>query len=114
MMIHNYPRTMFADSDASGDPDYVSLRLYITGRTEKSLSARSNLRRVCETHLAGRYDLEVIDLAEQPQRAADDRILATPTLVRRTSGPTRRIVGDLSNTEKLLARLHIRKTTGFT
>jgi circadian clock protein KaiB len=113
MMIHNYPRTMYADSDASGAQDYVSLRLYVTGRTEKSLAARSNLRRVCETHLAGRYDLEVVDLAEEPKRAADDRILATPTLVRRAPGSARRIVGDLSNTEKLLARLDIRKTTGF-
>jgi circadian clock protein KaiB len=110
-MIHNYPRTMYADGD--GD-DHFSLRLYVTGQTEKSLSARTNLRRLCDVHLAGRYDLEVVDLAEHPKLAADDRILATPTLVRRHPGPARRIVGDMSNTEKLLARLDIRKNTGFT
>ena len=113
-MIHNYPRTMYVDTQAEQEQDYFSLRLYVTGQSDKSLLARSNLRRVCDTHLAGRYALEVVDLAENPRRAADDRILVTPTLVRRHPGPAKRIVGDLSNTEKLLDRLEIRKKSGFT
>ena len=107
----NYPRTMYVGSDAGSDGDgdqrYYSLCLYITGQTDKSIAARNNIRRVCEAHLAGRYDLEIIDLADNPERAAGDRILATPTLLRRRPKPQRRIVGDLSNTEKLLTRLDI-------
>ena len=108
-MIHNYPRTMYSPYEPEPDQDHISLRLYIAGQTEKSMTAKSNLRRVCNTHLAGRYDLEVVDLAENPQLAADDRILATPTLIRRSPGPVRRIVGDLSNTDKLMEKLDIRK-----
>ena len=109
-MTANYPRTMYVDADA--DERYFSLRLYVAGETEKSLVARANLRRVCEAHLAGRYTIEVIDLAENPHLAAEDRILATPTLLRRRPAPVKRIVGDLSNTEKLLAGLGIRIMSG--
>ena len=84
------------------------LRLYVAGQTAKSLAAMSNLKRVCEEHLAGRYDIEVIDLLLNPQLAAGDQILAIPTLVRRLPSPLKRIIGDLSNTEKVLVGLDIR------
>jgi circadian clock protein KaiB len=106
------PRLLFAGSGAGNDEAHYQLRLYVTGQTDRSVAAIGNLRRVCEIHLYGRYDLEVVDLAENPKLAAEDRILATPTLVRRAPNPVKRIVGDLSNTDKLLARLDIRKRTG--
>jgi circadian clock protein KaiB len=109
-MTANFPRTMHVDTDA--DERYFSLRLYVAGETDKSLAARSNLRRVCEAHLPDRYSIEIIDLAENPHLAAEDKILATPTLVRRRPAPVKRIVGDLSNTEKLLAGLDIRTMPG--
>jgi circadian clock protein KaiB len=110
-MSQNYPRTMYAGAGIGTDEAHYQLRLYVTGRTDRSQAAMGNLRRICEIHLYGRYDLEVIDLAENPRLAAEDRILATPTLVRRHPTPVRRIVGDLSDTEKLLTRLDIRKRT---
>ena len=84
------------------------LRLYVAGQTAKSVTALANLKRVCEQHLAGRYDIEVIDLMKNPQLAAGDQILALPTLVRRLPAPLKRIIGDLSNTEKVLVGLDIR------
>ncbi len=94
--------------DAETDPTPYHLRLYVAGQTRKSLTAIANLRRVCEDHLAGRYDIEVIDLLQNPQLAAGDQILAIPTLVRRLPAPLKRIIGDLSNTEKVLVGLDIR------
>jgi circadian clock protein KaiB len=91
-----------------GDDGYYQLRLYVAGQTVKSLAAMANLRRVCEQHLAGRYEIEVIDLVEKPSLAAGDQILAIPTLVRRLPAPLKRIIGDLSNTEKVLVGLDIR------
>jgi circadian clock protein KaiB len=108
-MSINYPRDMYVDSGADNDQASYSLRLYINGRSDRSIVARANLRRFCEEHLAGRYELEVIDLADNPRLAAEDRILATPTLVRRHPKPVKRIVGDLSNTEHLRQKLDIRK-----
>ena len=84
-----------------------NLRLYVAGQTPKSLAAIANLKRICETHLAGRYAVEVIDLVERPQLAAADQILAIPTLVRRVPEPLRRIIGDLSQTERVLIGLDI-------
>lgn len=95
-------------SDADMDPGYYHLRLYVAGQTPKSLAATSNLKRVCEEHLAGRYDIEVVDLLINPQLAAGDQILAIPTLVRRLPAPLKRIIGDLSNTEKVLVGLDVR------
>lgn len=93
-----------------GDPDlgHYHLRLYIAGQTSKSLKALANLKRFCEEHLAGRYEIEVIDLVENPRLAAGDQILAIPTLVRKLPAPLKRIIGDLSNTEKVLVGLDIR------
>jgi circadian clock protein KaiB len=85
-----------------------ALRLYVAGQTPKSLMAFSNLKKICEEHLRGRYSIEVIDLLEQPQLAAGDQILAIPTLVRKLPEPLRRIVGDLRNSERTLVGLNIR------
>ena len=84
------------------------LRLYIAGQTPRSIAAFANLKRICEEHLAGRYRIEVIDLVQNPQLAAGDQILAVPTLVRRLPEPVRRIIGDLSNAERVLVGLDVR------
>ena len=84
------------------------LRLYIAGNTPKSSAALANLKKYCEIHLQGRYVLEVIDLLVKPQLAAGDQILAIPTLVRKVPIPIRKIIGDLSNEEKVLVGLNIK------
>lgn len=84
------------------------LRLYIAGQTPKSLAAVSNLHQICEQHLAGQYDIEVIDLLEKPQLAEGDKIVAIPTLVRMLPLPIRKIIGDLSDTEKTLVGLQLK------
>jgi circadian clock protein KaiB len=84
------------------------LRLYVAGRTPKSLAAFANLKRLCEEHLAGRYSIEVVDLLEQPHLAEGDEIIAIPTLVRKLPEPVKKIVGDLSNTERSLIGLQLR------
>lgn len=84
------------------------LRLYIAGNTAKSMTALANLRKYCEEHLPDQYTLEVIDLLVQPQLAAGDQILAIPTLVRKMPVPIRKIIGDLSNEEKVLVGLNLR------
>jgi circadian clock protein KaiB len=96
------------EADADLDPGHYHLRLYVAGQTIKSITALTNLKRVCEEHLAGRYEIEVIDLLKNPQLAAGDQILAIPTLVRRLPEPLKRIIGDLSNTDKVLVGLDIR------
>ena len=85
-----------------------NLRLYVAGQTPRSLAAIGNLRRICQEHLAGRCSVEVIDLIEHPQLAAGDQILAVPTLVRRLPPPLKRIIGDLSSTERVLVGLDLR------
>ncbi|GAB3691740.1 circadian clock KaiB family protein [Spirosoma flavus] len=84
------------------------LRLYIAGKTAKSVTALNNLKKYCEEHLQGNYVIEVIDLLVQPQLAAGDQILAVPTLVKKVPEPIRKIIGDLSNEEKVLVGLDIR------
>ena len=84
------------------------LRLYVAGQTPKSLTAFANLKRICEEHLAGQYRIEVVDLVENPQLAREDQILAIPTLVRKLPQPLRKIIGDLSNNERVLVGLSIR------
>jgi circadian clock protein KaiB len=84
------------------------LRLYIAGQTPRSIAAFANLKRICEQHLAGRYRIEIIDLIQNPQLAAGDQILAVPTLVRRLPEPVRKIIGDLSNTDRVLVGLDVR------
>ena len=83
------------------------LRLYVAGQTPKSLAAFANLRKICETHLAGRYEIEVIDLIERPQLARGDEIVAIPTLVRKLPKPITKVIGDLSDTERVLVGLQL-------
>lgn len=94
-------------AEAENGEVYI-LRLYVAGQTPKSLAAFANLKRICEEHLAGRYTIEVIDLAEHPRLASGDQIVAVPTLVRRLPPPLRKIIGDLSDTEKVLVGLDLR------
>ena len=86
----------------------VRLRLYIAGQSPRSLAAIANLHRICEQHLAGQYQVELIDLLERPQLAEGDQIIAIPTLVRTLPEPIRRIIGDLSDTEKTLVGLQLK------
>ena len=88
--------------------DFYELRLYVAGQTSRSLAALANLKRICEEHLHGRYTIEVIDLLKHPQLAKGDQILALPTLVRRLPEPIRKLVGDLSDTERALVGLDLR------
>jgi circadian clock protein KaiB len=91
---------------ARSEPEW-KLRLYVAGQTAKSLTAFANLKKICETHMAGKYRIEVIDLLEKPQLARGDQILAVPTLVRQLPEPIRKIIGDLSNTERVLVGLNL-------
>lgn len=90
------------------DAEKWNLRLYTAGQSPKSLAALANLKRVCEEHLAGRYTIEVVDLLKNPRLAKDDQIVAIPTLVRKLPEPLRRLVGDLSDTERTLVGLQLR------
>ncbi len=85
------------------------LRLYVAGETAKSLTAIANLERICEVHLKGKYRIEVVDVVKNPQLARGDQILALPTLVRRLPPPMKKIIGDLSNQERLLVGLDLRR-----
>ena len=85
------------------------LRLYTAGQTPKSLAALENLKKLCEEHLVGRYSIEVVDLLKNPRLAKDDQIVAIPTLVRQLPPPLRKIIGDLSDTERALVGLQLKK-----
>ena len=92
---------------APASPEAFVLRLYVAGQTPKSITAFANLKIICEQHLAGRYQIEVIDLLKNPHLARGDQILAIPTLVRQLPAPVRKIIGDLSNTERVLIGLDL-------
>lgn len=94
----------------SEDPgqERFELRLYVAGQTPKCLTAFANLKRICEEHLAGQYQIEIVDLLQNPQLARGDQIIAIPTLVRKLPEPMRKIIGDLSSTERVLVGLQIR------
>lgn len=94
--------------DTLTQEEFYDLRLYVAGQTPKSVAALANLKRFCEEHLAGKYRIEVVDLVENPKLARSDQILAIPTLVRRLPEPIRKIIGDLSNSERVLVGLEIR------
>ena len=102
------PKTRPPNAEEKAPPEFWILRLYVAGQTPKSLEAFANLKRICEEHMAGQYEIEVIDLLENPQLAAGDQILAIPTLVRKLPPPVRKIIGDLSNTERVLIGLDVR------
>jgi circadian clock protein KaiB len=84
-----------------------SLRLYVAGQTPKSIGAFANLKRLCETNLAGRYHIEVVDLTKEPHRAQHDQIVALPTLIRKLPEPIKRVIGDLSNAERVMIAIEL-------
>jgi circadian clock protein KaiB len=91
-----------------GSTEVWELRLYIAGETAKSIAAVANLNRICNEHLPGQFEIEVVDLLKHPQLARGDQIVAIPTLVRKLPNPIRKIIGDLSNTERTLVGLQLR------
>ena len=93
--------------DGVPEAERYSLRLYVAGQSPRSVRALENLKKVCEEHLSGRYEIEVIDLLEHPSLARGDEIIAVPTLVRKLPEPIRKIIGDLSDTEKVLVGLQL-------
>ena len=99
---------MKVSTQKSKATELVELRLYLAGQTPRSMAALANLKKLCKEHLAGKYRLEVIDLLKNPQLARGDQIIAIPTLVRRLPQPIRKIIGDLSNTERVLVGLQLR------
>jgi len=96
----------FEDSD-NGTSSW-RLRLYVAGQTPKSITAMANLQRICDQHLPGRYSIEIIDLLKSPQLAQGDQIIAIPTLVRKLPQPIKRVIGDLSNIERVLVGMDIK------
>jgi circadian clock protein KaiB len=95
-------------AQAVEEEQFWELRLYVAGQTSKSLSALANLRKFCEEYLAGQYRIEVVDLLKNPQLAQGDQILAIPTLVRKLPAPMRKLIGDLSKTDRMLVGLDVR------
>ena len=93
--------------NAGSDNEHYVLKLYITGSTPKSTAAISNIRKICEEHLKGRYELEIVDLYSNPSLARDEQILAAPTLIKKLPLPLRRIIGDMSGTDRVLAGLSL-------
>ncbi len=110
MPKHSGPRVA-KDSAATATASW-NLRLYVAGATANSVTAFANLKKLCEEHLAGQYRIEVIDLLKKPQLAKDDQILAVPTLVRKLPEPIKKIIGDLSNTERVLVGLDLKQVGG--
>ncbi len=104
------PKTSTAKTSRPGSRKDAAwnLRLYVAGQTPRAIKAFINLKKICEEHLAGKYSIEVIDLLKSPQLARGDQILAVPTLVRKLPEPVRKIIGDLSNTERVLIGLDLR------
>jgi len=98
-----------SETEQAAQTERFVLRLYIAGQTPKCMHAFTNLKRICEEHLANRYQIEIIDLLENPQLARGDQILAVPTLVRQLPEPVKKIIGDLSNTERVLVGLDLRR-----
>ena len=94
-------------ANAEADPDVWELRLYVAGKTAKSVAALENLKGLCEEHLPGKYKIEVVDLVAHPQLAKSDQIVAIPTLVRKLPEPIRKVIGDLSNVERTLVGLQL-------
>jgi circadian clock protein KaiB len=94
--------------EATSDKDFWELRLYVAGQTPKSIAAFANLRRICEENLQERYHIEIIDLAQNPQQARTDQIVVIPTLIRKLPEPLRKIIGDLSHTERVLVGMELK------
>lgn len=107
-MTHSADAENSIPNEGAADEETWELRLYVAGQTPNSLKAFANLKKICEEHLAGKYQIEVIDLLENPTLARGDQILAIPTLVRKLPEPVKKIIGDLSNTERVLVGLDLR------
>ena len=108
-MSHEEPESLADVARAqAADPDVWDLRLYVAGKTARSVAAFENLKRLCEQHLPGKYKIEVVDLLVHPQLAKGDQIVAIPTLVRKLPEPIRKVIGDLSNMERTLVGLQLR------
>jgi circadian clock protein KaiB len=104
-------KTEDAPEDAAAqDNGHYVLRLYVTGNTPRGMRAVVNIRKICEEHLDGRYDLEVIDISQHPTLAAGEQIIAAPTLIKKLPQPLRRFIGDMSQTERILLGLDLRET----
>lgn len=108
----NEPLPLSELPTGDSDSDIWELRLYVAGKTARSMAAIENLNAICETHLAGKYRIEVVDLLIHPQLAKGDQIIAIPTLVRKLPEPIRKVIGDLSNTERALVGLQLRPARG--
>jgi circadian clock protein KaiB len=106
--MHGGATVSDAMSKGSGAATYL-LKLYVTGTSPRAEVAIANLRRICEQELSGQYELQIIDVVKEPQVAEDDRILATPTLIKQLPPPLRRVIGDLSDKEKVLLGLEVRR-----
>ncbi len=96
------------ENGAENHSEQWNLRLYVAGQTPKSVRAFDNLKKICEEHLAGRYTIEIVDLIKSPQLAKDDQIFAIPTLIRKLPPPLKKLIGDLSDTERILVGLDLR------
>lgn len=105
--IHSSEQPDRDDGGAPARDAHWELTLYVAGQTPKSITALANLKRLCEQHLPGKYRLEIIDLMENPSRAQRDQILAIPTLIRKVPQPIRKVIGDLSNTDRVLVGLDL-------
>jgi circadian clock protein KaiB len=101
--------TSLADASRRRAEERYVLRLYVTGMTARSTRAIANVRRICEEHLKGRYELEVVDISQQPRLAKDEQILAAPTLIKKLPLPLRRIIGDMSEKDRVLLGLDLRQ-----
>jgi circadian clock protein KaiB len=106
------PKKAKANANGNANARLMELRLYVAGQTPKSLAALANLKKICAEHLEGRYKLYVIDLLKTPQLAQNDQILAIPTLVRKLPEPIRKIIGDLSDQNRVLVGLNLLETEG--
>jgi circadian clock protein KaiB len=100
-----------AKAKSSKSKKQWELRLYVAGQTDRAVTAFANLKKICEEHMAGQYSIEIIDLLKHPQLARGDQIVAIPTLVRKLPEPVRKIIGDLSNTQRVLVGLDLRERT---
>jgi len=96
--------------EAAAMPDRVKhvLRLYVTGMTQKSTKAIANVKKLCENYMEGRYELEVIDISQQPKLAREEQIIATPTLIKKLTDPLRKLIGDMSDTERFLESINLK------
>lgn len=106
-MVAHVQRVPAGRAPRAQEPDFWELRLYVTGQTQNCIRAFANLKDLCERHLAGKYRIEVIDLLRKPQLARGDQIVAIPTLVRKLPVPVRKIIGNLSDTERVLVGLDL-------